>query len=249
MSFAQEWGKYLPFSPADVLLLVRRKGGVTIEDLCDVFGLIVSDTHYGSLTSILFDLERAGIVSFEGGGSYPIRGRITVTSKWLQVQAALNMSVVQLAELSRQGAMIVRPLFGAPRRAEPSPDLFVLMPFAGDLKPIYSDHILKVATSLGLSAQRADDLFTTEAVITDIWNRINMAKVIIADCTKRNPNVFYELGIAHTIGKPVVLLTQDNSDVPFDITHMRHIQYDYTPRGMRRFEEMLKSAIEGVLGL
>jgi hypothetical protein len=39
----------------------------------------------------------------------------------------------------------------------------------------------------------------------DVWNSIYSSSIIIADCTGRNPNVFYELGIAHTLGKPVIL--------------------------------------------
>jgi len=67
---------------------------------------------------------------------------------------------------------------------------------------------------------------------------------VIADCTGRNPNVFYEIGLAHASGKPVILITQNSDDVPFDIRHLRYIQYDYTPRGMRVFEKRLVDTLK-----
>ncbi len=53
-----------------------------------------------------------------------------------------------------------------------------------------------------------------------------MAKYIIADLTGRNPNVFYELGIAHALNKKSNPLTQDLTDVPFDLKHIRCIVYE-----------------------
>jgi hypothetical protein len=91
--------------------------------------------------------------------------------------------------------------------------------------------------------------FLQGRVIEDIWVAINSAKVIIADCTGRNPNVFYELGMAHTIGKEVVLITQDIDDIPFDVRHIRFIVYEYTPRGMKEFEVQLKKTLRYILGI
>jgi CHAT domain len=145
--------------------------------------------------------------------------------------------------------MIVKPLFGLPKVPPKSTDLFVLMPFQEDLKPVYEDHITKVATGLQLTVARADDFFTTQTIINEIWDAICSARIVIADCTDRNPNVFYEIGLAHAIGKPVILIAQDNNDVPFDLKHLRYIHYDYTPRGMRLFEDHLTKTIKAELNL
>ena len=59
-----------------------------------------------------------------------------------------------------------------------------------------------------------------------IWTGINTAKVLVAELTKRNPNVFYELGLAHALRKPVVLVAGDKDDVPFDLQHIRVIYYE-----------------------
>jgi hypothetical protein len=70
---------------------------------------------------------------------------------------------------------------------------------------------------------------------------------VVADCTARNANVFYELGLAHVLGRPVILISQDSSDVPFNVRHIRVIRYEYTPRGMAAFEQQLAKAIREIL--
>lgn len=92
------------------------------------------------------------------------------------------------------------------------------------------------------------DIFSVNNVVHDIWSAICGAKLIIGDCTGRNPNVFYELGIAHTLGKPIVLTTQHSHDVPFDVSHVRYLQYDPTVAGMRQFGRALTETIQA-LGL
>lgn len=82
-------------------------------------------------------------------------------------------------------------------------------------------------------------LFTAGHIIEEIWTAIVSAILIIADCSGRNPNVFYEIGLAHAIGKPVILITRDEEDVPFDLHHRQYIRYDFIPRGMREFEDVL----------
>jgi hypothetical protein len=237
------------FNRPQVLLLARASEGVEWHRLCEELGVDPTSDRSEAmhLLVMLEELRYAELISFDYDRRRRIKGPIRTTSKWQQVQSALNVSLVELAALSNRDAMIVEPAFRSARRSESLIDLFVLMPFAPELKPIFDDHILNVAQSLGLRAVRADDLFTTGSVVFDIWRSIISSRVIVADCTGRNPNVFYELGMAHTIGKPVILITQDSNDVPFDIRHLRHIAYDYTPRGMKILEEQLKKTLQGLL--
>jgi hypothetical protein len=51
------------------------------------------------------------------------------------------------------------------------------------------------------------------------------------------------------IGKPVVLITQNNDDVPFNLRHLRNILHDYTPRGMQQFEQKLAQTLKMELTL
>lgn len=104
---------------------------------------------------------------------------------------------------------------------------FVIMPFADPLGSYY-DKIYKPAIEkAGLKPVRADnEIFGTGKIIDQIFSGINSAKILIAELTTRNPNVFYELGLAHALKKPVVLVSSNEKDVPFDLKQIRTIYYD-----------------------
>lgn len=124
---------------------------------------------------------------------------------------------------------------------------FVLMPFKEELKPIYDDHIVKICKELSISVTRADQIFAPGHVMDQVREQVTSARYVIADLTDNNPNVFYELGICHAIGKQVVLMSQ-NTDIPFDIRHLRYLRYQYTPRGMSDFEDALRATFEVLQG-
>ena len=152
---------------------------------------------------------------------------------------------VRLTDLQHYDAdaVICRPRFEESRRAGDYPKVFVVMPFKQDLRAVFDDHIKVAVERAGLTCARADDLFGAESIIREIWSFIRHARVVIADCTGRNPNVFYEIGIAHTIGLPVILITQNLDDVPFDLRHERVIVYAYTPPGVKALEHALGEAL------
>lgn len=104
---------------------------------------------------------------------------------------------------------------------------FVMMPFATPVGSYY-EKIYKVAVEkAGLKPVRADDeIFKTGKVIDQIWSGINNARVLVAELTGKNPNVYYELGLAHALDKPVVLICSNEHEVPFDLRHIRVIYYD-----------------------
>jgi len=93
---------------------------------------------------------------------------------------------------------------------------FVIMPFKPRFNLVY-DIIRDALKNIIDDVHRADDLETSPAILERILDGISSAKLVIADLTGRNPNVFYELGIAHLFTKNVLLLTQDINDVPFDL--------------------------------
>jgi len=163
-----------------------------------------------------------------------------------QVQHALGFSLRQLASTTTD-TLSVTPYFGRPLECSERLDVFVLMPFATTLTDVYTDHIKKVADSLSLIAKRGDDFFSAHHVMADIWQAIWFSRVIVADCTGKNPNVFYEIGVAHTIGRPVILITQNDDDVPFDLRAIRYLKYKFTPRGMEEFEARLAATLRTVL--
>lgn len=107
----------------------------------------------------------------------------------------------------------------------PKPFVFVLMPFDEKFRDIYHFGIKGAANDVGAYAERIDDQIFSEGILERIFNQIAKADVIVADMTGRNPNVFYEVGYAHALGKTVLLLTQDSNDIPFDLKHKQHTVY------------------------
>ncbi len=104
---------------------------------------------------------------------------------------------------------------------------FIMMPFSSPLGNYYQTVYEPAIRKAGLTPVRADnEIFGTGKIMDQIWSGLNSAKVLIAELTSRNPNVFYELGLAHALQKPVVLVSSNEKDVPFDLQHIRVIYYD-----------------------
>jgi hypothetical protein len=142
-----------------------------------------------------------------------------------------------------------RPIFGPARPGKVPADLFMLMPFADELRAVFDVSVRKAAKALGLIAARADAPTPGSPIIYQVWSGIYHAKVIVADCTGLNRNVLYEIGIAHTLGKGVVLISQSMQRIPFDIAHLRIIPYANTQEGLARLKEDLKPALKEVVNL
>ena len=127
---------------------------------------------------------------------------------------------------------------------------FTLMPF-GDfesVQEIYRNHVVKVVNACGLRCERADNIKDISGVMQSVWESIGRARIVIADLTRQNANVFYELGIAHTLGKPVIMITQSiKKYVPFDLLPRRIIEYSYRPDKIKEFEDALERTIRSVL--
>jgi hypothetical protein len=93
---------------------------------------------------------------------------------------------------------------------------FVLMPFRDELKPVYTA-IKEALEEDGITCERSDTRTYTGAVLFHVMENISSAELIVADLTGRNPNVFYELGLAHVRTKDVVLIARNERDVPFNL--------------------------------
>jgi hypothetical protein len=100
----------------------------------------------------------------------------------------------------------------------------VMMPFSGGMGPVY-ETIKAASASCGLTCLRADDIWDDSTVIQDVFGLIFRSYIVVCDFTGRNPNVFYEAGIAHTLGKHVIPITQSADDIPFDLRHHRYALY------------------------
>jgi len=103
--------------------------------------------------------------------------------------------------------------------------VFVLMPFDETFKDVYGLGIKAACVEAGAYCERVDEQIFQESILERIYNQISKADLIVADMSGRNPNVFYEVGYAHALGKHVILLTNKAEDIPFDLKHYPHIVY------------------------
>jgi hypothetical protein len=99
------------------------------------------------------------------------------------------------------------------------------MPFSKDFDDIYRLGIQEVSKDLSISADRLDDQIFATDMLSKIYAEIENSDIIIADMSRKNPNVFYEVGYADARRKLVILLTNNSKDIPFDMLHRPHIIY------------------------
>jgi hypothetical protein len=124
----------------------------------------------------------------------------------------------------------------------------MIMPFDDQFTTIYENEIKPLLEqSLRLTIKRGDNFYSQRNIIDEIWSAIYTCQFVVADCTGRNPNVFYELGIAHTLGRDVILIAQNEEDLPFDIKSRRAIIYQDNSKGLAKLKQQLKYAINLIL--
>ena len=165
-------------------------------------------------------------------------------SHWAVKDVDLFRLVLRLAHPRRQ-----RPtVFTIEEYEQIQPTLVsVMMPFDAGFDAIY-ERIRRAASEAGLHARRADDMWEAPTVMQDVASLIDRSRVVICDCTGRNPNVFYEIGIAHTLGREVVLITQNDEDIPFDLRHLRYLKYLNNAEGRRALVTALSTRLQAIIG-
>ena len=159
-------------------------------------------------------------------------------AQWLQLTTVAG--TVQKAddgEVERQAALIrelreeadqtvpAQPIWQGRNFDIDASSCVVLLPLKQPFIGLFRDVITPAAAACGLTATHAAEIFDNRPVVDSIWQLICAARIVIADVTYKNVNVFYELGICHTLGKPCIVATQRDGDVPFDIRHLRYLHY------------------------
>lgn len=150
-------------------------------------------------------------------------------------------------EAEARGWMQVNPIFGEPMRGTQfQADIFMIMPFREHFDSIYANLIVPTVVDLNLTIKRGDDFSSISgAIMREVWAAINACRLVIVETTEINANVYYELGIAHTLGKPAILLTQHRGtdDLPFDLRHLRFLRYEDSIQGGTDLKQRLKTQI------
>lgn len=126
-------------------------------------------------------------------------------------------------------------------------NVFMVMPFEDKLaNELYRLSTKDICKSFNLEIKRADELFTTNPILDDIISAIEKSIITIVDISGNNPNVFYELGMAHILKQnQTIIITHDEyANVPSDITHFRIIKYEDKIVGKKEYEDKLRKTIE-----
>jgi len=176
-----------------------------------------------------------------------------------RIRAALQSTGLGafLDEFRESGARLKRDvlflgperLYGPPRDhggSRPA-SCFIVMPFGQEWSADVHRILAGACDATGVRPVRGDDLFTPTDILEDIWQGINAADFVIADITGRNPNVLYELGIAHTLAKPVLILSREAADIPIDLATRRVILYGQTGKDWR--EDLAQKIAQAVAGI
>ena len=111
----------------------------------------------------------------------------------------------------------------------------VMMPFAAHFTAVYKA-IQTACVENALRYKRADDIWANSALIQDIFDLIFVSSIVVVDFTEKNSNVMYETGIAHTLGKHVIPITQSIDDVPFDLRQHRVLRYLPNAEGLAKLQ-------------
>ncbi|MCY4372307.1 MAG: hypothetical protein OXC31_00960 [Spirochaetaceae bacterium] len=111
----------------------------------------------------------------------------------------------------------------------------VMMPFDSKFDGVL-EAIRRACDSVGLKCQRADDIWEDSTIIQDIFSLLFRSTVVVVDFTEKNANVMYETGIAHTLGRTVIPITQSIQDIPSDMRHHRALEYLRNTEGLAKLE-------------
>lgn len=128
------------------------------------------------------------------------------------------------------------------------PKAFIVMQFTEEFNALYNEVIKPTCETYGFECIRADDIYSNGLIIDDITKSIKESSIIIADITPNNPNVYYEVGFAHGIAKPTILLSDKKREqLPFDVSGFRTLFYDNTIGGKSIVETRLKKHLENMM--
>lgn len=156
--------------------------------------------------------------------------------------------IIQLGYSKPVSQINIRPtVFRIPAARMESDLVSAMMPFDMAFDAVY-DAISAACESADLRCQRADDIWHEPEVIQDIFSLIYRSRVVICDFSKRNPNVFYEAGIAHTLGKTVIPIVQNEGDIPFDLRHIRFVKYLDNKEGRAALSAALSEKLRSITG-
>lgn len=121
-----------------------------------------------------------------------------------------------------------------------------MMPFAPDFDDV-RESMRDACRKVGLQLKAADDIWDSTILIEGIFSLIAKSRIIIVDFTGKNPNVMYETGVAHALGKQVIPIVRNLEDVPFDLRHHRVLTYENNAEGRKKLQAVLSERLKTIM--
>lgn len=178
------------------------------------------EDYEGNVLSVLNEIIKRDKENFDEMKGY-------LSDKYSAPQVSEYISTAH-EEVPKRMITFSPQVFDIPTKLQNDKLVTVMLPF--DQQDSFKA-VKKACDNLGLDCKKADDIWENSTFIQDIFELIFTSKVIVADFTGKNPNVFYEVGIAHTLGKTVIPITQSINDVPSDLRHHRALIYHPNHQG------------------
>jgi len=141
-----------------------------------------------------------------------------------------------------------KAVFSNYRVSSARPKAFVAMQFSEPYNEVYRDAVEPLVREIGFEPLRLDDVHSPGIIINDIINNLSESSIVLAEISEKNANVYYELGLAHALGKPTLLMAVKGTSLPFDVGPHRCIFYDNTIAGRGKLQESLKRGLMSLLG-
>ncbi|GBE30257.1 hypothetical protein BMS3Bbin04_01289 [bacterium BMS3Bbin04] len=120
------------------------------------------------------------------------------------------------------------------------------MQFSSPYNELYSEVVHPICNEFNIQCKHADETYGPGVIINDIIRQITESRLVIAEISPANANVYYEVGYAHAQNKPTILIAEKGTKLPFDVSPFRVLFYENSIDGKRRIEEGLRKHIEAV---
>lgn len=161
--------------------------------------------------------------------------------------AVKDVDLYRVLHESITGIKLAPRVFRFPTEVARDVDLVaVMMPFDARFTAVY-EALRKAVGAAGLECRRADDIWENDHIMDDVISLIWRARVVISDLSMKNPNVFYETGIAHSLGRDVIQIAQSIDDVPFDLRSLRTVVYLSNTEGLADLNDQVTTRLSNML--
>ncbi len=163
-----------------------------------------------------------------------------------KITKVLEEKDIQLDTLSEMNIQVRPTVFQIPSESQEHDLVSVMMPFHPNFQDVYQT-IQEICGERKLKCFNANEVWESGIIIQEIFSLLYRSKVVICDFSTKNANVFYEAGIAHTLGRAVIPIVQSDEDVPFDLKHHRYIKYLNNSEGLADLALKLAPRIESLI--